>query len=58
MNGDLYINRLEGEAEGKRVRIDIRQGSVIVCRVELSLEDFAAAVMGRGAIPVTITRKS
>lgn len=47
----LYIARLHGAEEGKTVRIDARDGSKLLARIELSVEQFAMAVMGVGAIP-------
>lgn len=51
----LYIARMHGDADGKVVRIDARKGPKLLGRIELTLEDFAAAVMGSGAIPCIFT---
>lgn len=47
----LYIARLHGADEGKTVRIDVRDGLNLLARIELSVEQFALAVMGLSAVP-------
>lgn len=54
---ELYISRLYGPDDDKVVRIDAKAGARLLGRVELSLEDFAAAVMGRGAVPGAFTNE-
>jgi len=52
---ELHITRLHGADEGKIVRIEARDGAKLLSRVEIGLEDFAAAVMGLGAVPAQFT---
>lgn len=52
---ELYIARLHGNADGKIVRIEARIGSVLLGRIEVGLEEFAAATMGVAAVPATFT---
>ena len=52
---ELYIARLNGADDGKLVRIDAKRGTKLLGRIEVRLEDFAAAVMGLGAVPSTFT---
>lgn len=47
----LYIARLNGSDDAKVVRIDVKDGRTLLSRTEVSLEDFAAALMGQGAVP-------
>ena len=51
MKCQVYISRMFGADEGKLVRIDARDGSRLLGRVEISVEDFALAIMGLGAVP-------
>lgn len=52
---ELYISRMNGVDEGKVVRIDVRDGATLLSRTEVKLEDFAAALMGQGAVPAGFT---
>lgn len=52
---ELYIARLNGAQDDKLVRIEARAGAKLLGRIEVHLEDFAAAVMGLGAVPSTFT---
>lgn len=51
----LYISRLNGSDDNKIVRIDVKDGITLLSRTEVKLEDFAAAVMGQGAVPAGFT---
>lgn len=48
----VFISRLFGGAEndGKVVRIEARDGAKLLSRIDLSVEDFALAVMGLGGV--------
>lgn len=53
---ELYIARLNGgEDENKIVRIEARVGPRLLGRIDVRLEDFAAATMGTAAVPSTFT---
>lgn len=52
---ELYIARISGGTDEKIVRIEARRGAILLGRIELGLEDFAAALMGQGAVPSTFT---
>lgn len=58
MKAELYIAKLQGNSDGKVVRIDVRQGIKILSRIEMPIEDFADALMGMGAVPVEYIEKS
>lgn len=58
MKAELYIAKLQGNSDGKVVRIDVRQGIKILSRIEMPIEDFADALMGVGAVPVEYIEKS
>lgn len=57
MRCQLYIARLHGSEEGKAVRIDARDGTKLLGRIELSVEQFALAVMGVGAVPAEFSNE-
>lgn len=48
---ELYVARQFGSTDGDLVRIEARVGAKLLGRIEVSLEDFAAAVMGSAARP-------
>jgi len=54
---ELYISRLNGADEGKRVRIEARDGAKLLGRIDVDITGFAEAVMGLGAVPCTFATK-
>lgn len=54
-NCEISIARMHGADDGKVVRIDVQRGPELYARVEIPLEDFAAAVMGLGRVKAHYT---
>lgn len=52
---ELYISRMNGGGDENIVRIDTRDGATLLSRTEVSIEDFAKAILGQGAVPVKFT---
>lgn len=50
MIAQIYISRLYQGDNSDTVRIDVKSGARLLSRVDIPLRDFAAAVMGQGAI--------
>lgn len=48
---EFYVARQYGGPNGDLVRIEARFGGKILGRIEITLTDFAAAVMGSSALP-------
>jgi hypothetical protein len=46
----ITIARIHGAEDSRLVRIDATDGSRLLSRIEIQLEDFAAAVMGLGKV--------
>lgn len=55
MKCELTIARLNGGDDNKTVRIDATDGPVLLGRIEVDLESFAAAVMGLGKVEAIFT---
>lgn len=51
MKCQVYIARLYGSEENKTVRIDAKDGPVLLGRIDIAIEDFAKALLGQGGIP-------
>jgi hypothetical protein len=43
--------------EDEIVRIDVQDGSALLARIEVKIDDFARALMGLGLVPVKFTTK-
>lgn len=52
---ELYISRLNGGGDDHLVRIDTRDGAKLLSRTEVTIEDFAKAILGQGAVPAKFT---
>lgn len=51
----LYISKMNGDVSG--VRIDVREGTNLLSRVEVPMEGFAEALMGLAAVPCWFSTK-
>jgi hypothetical protein len=60
MKCELTIAKVNGADEARAVRIDATDGPQLLGRIEISLEDFAACLMGLGRVPADFrtTRKN
>lgn len=58
MKAEIYISKMQGNSDGKVVRIDVKAGIKLLSRVEIPIEAFADALMGMGAVPVEYIEKS
>jgi hypothetical protein len=50
MRAQIYISRMYQGDNADTVRIDLKDGATLLSRADIPLRDFAAAVMGQGAI--------
>lgn len=48
---EFYVARQYGSTDGDLVKIEARVGQLLLGRIEISMVDFAAAVMGTAALP-------
>ena len=58
MKAEIYISKMQGNSDGKVVRIDVKAGIKLLSRVEMPIEAFADALMGMGVVPVEYIEKS
>jgi hypothetical protein len=54
-NAQIYISRVYQGDNNEIVRIDVKDHRKLLSRVDIPLRDFAAAVMGQGAMPCSFT---
>lgn len=50
MRAQIYISRMYQGDDSDTVRVDLKRGAMLLSRADIPLRDFAAAIMGQGAI--------
>jgi len=51
MKCEIYLSRLYGSPEDGTVRIDAKDGKTLLGRIDISIENFAKALLGQGGVP-------
>lgn len=54
MKIEFSIQRMHGADDGKVVRIDIRKGAKVLCRLKMPIESFTNALFGEAGVSADV----